>query len=106
MMINGTVQGFPTFSTKGWIAVIFLGTFAGAIQFGLFTWALKWISPTTAGLYITLSPIAAVVLAILLIGESVTLVLVVGLALVLLAILLGSGALSQLWGLIRLPRDK
>jgi drug/metabolite transporter (DMT)-like permease len=37
----------PTLSPKGWIAVVFLGTIAGAVQFSLFMWALRWLPPTT-----------------------------------------------------------
>lgn len=29
----------PALGTKGWIAVVFLGTIAGAVQFSLFMWA-------------------------------------------------------------------
>ncbi len=88
--------GVPNFSSKGWMAVVFLGTFAGAIQFALFTWALRWLPPSTTVLYITLNPITAMVLGVLLIGETVTVPLILGLALVLTAILLGSGVLSNM----------
>lgn len=89
-------QGIPDFSNTEWAVVLFLGIFAGAIQFGLFTWALRWLSPTTVALYITLNPITAMTLGILLIGEAVTLRLAVGLILVLTAILLGSGTFSEI----------
>ncbi|MEM7633477.1 MAG: DMT family transporter [Pseudomonadota bacterium] len=95
-LVTTGVPGVPGFSTKGWIAVVFLGTFAGAIQFALFTWALRWLPPSMPVLYISLNPIMAMVLGVLLIGETVTWPLVFGLALVLTAILLGSGVLSNL----------
>ncbi len=94
-------QGIPNFSTGAWGAVLFLGTFAGAIQFGLFTWALRWLPPTIVALYITLNPIAAMTLGILLIDETVTLRLIVGLTLVVSAILLSSGVLAQAWNRLR-----
>lgn len=86
----------PQFSNKGWLAVLFLGTVSGAIQFSLFTWALRWLPPTTTVLYLTLSPISAMLLGVFLIGETATLVLVAGLVFVLTGILIGSGALSGL----------
>lgn len=83
----------PAFSHKGWIAVLFLGTIAGAVQFSLFMWALRWLPPTTTVLYLTLNPITAMVLGIMVLGESLTLELIVGMALVLIGILVGVGAL-------------
>jgi drug/metabolite transporter (DMT)-like permease len=86
----------PALTLAGWIAVIFLGTIAGAVQFSLFMWALRWLSPTTTVLYLTLNPIAAMVLGIVVLGESLTAELVAGMALVLTGILVGTGAYSAL----------
>lgn len=86
----------PLFTTKGWIAVIFLGSVAGAGQFSLFMWALRWLPPTTTVLYLTLNPIAAMVLGILVLGEHLTAELVAGMALVLAGILIGSGVYANL----------
>ena len=83
----------PAFSHKGWIAVLFLGTIADAVQFSLFMWGLRWLPPTTTVLYLTLNPITAMVLGIMVLGESLTLELIVGMALVLIGILVGVGAL-------------
>ncbi len=74
---------WPEFSTAGWLAVLFLGTFGGAIQFSLFTWALRWLPPTRTVIYLTLNPVSAMLLAALLLDETVTLILIAGLALVL-----------------------
>jgi drug/metabolite transporter (DMT)-like permease len=81
----------PAFSPKGWIAVIFLGSISGALQFSLFTWALRWLPPTTTVLYLTLNPLTAMVLGMVLLGESLTVELFAGMALVLTGILVGSG---------------
>ncbi|MBS0561307.1 MAG: DMT family transporter [Proteobacteria bacterium] len=82
----------PAFSPHGWIAVMFLGTVSGAMQFSLFMWALRWLPPTTTVLYLTLNPIAAMVLGIVVLGESLTSGLIAGMALVISGIVLGSGA--------------
>jgi drug/metabolite transporter (DMT)-like permease len=76
--------------------VVFLGTIAGAVQFSLFMWALRWLPPTTTVLYLTLNPIAAMVLGIVVLGESLAAELVAGMALVLMGILVGSGAYATL----------
>jgi drug/metabolite transporter (DMT)-like permease len=86
----------PPFSSKGWIAVIFLGTIAGTMQFSLFMWALRCLTPTTTVLYLTLNPIAAMVLGIVVLGEGLTAELVAGMALVLTGILVGTGAYAAL----------
>jgi len=88
----------PVFSAKGWLAVLFLGSIAGALQFSLFMWALRWLPPTTTVLYLTLNPIAAMVLGILLLGERLTPEMLVGFGLVLAGILVGVGVLRMpLW---------
>ncbi len=93
------VQGglaLPSFSVNGWIAVVFLGSVAGAVQFSLFMWALRWLPPTVTVLYLTLNPIAAMVLGIIVLGEHLTAELVAGMALVLIGIVVGSGAYASL----------
>lgn len=90
---NGGIM-LPAFSFSGWMATLFLGSVAGALQFSLFMWALRWLPPTTTVLYLTLNPITAMVLGIVLLGEKLTLELVVGLVFVLCGILVGNGIYS------------
>lgn len=91
--VTGGTPEIPILDTNGWLILIFLGTFGSAIQFALFTWALRWLPPSTTVLYIALNPITAMLLGALLIGETVTMSLIAGLALVLIAILISSGLL-------------
>jgi drug/metabolite transporter (DMT)-like permease len=93
---RGGGLALPPFSFKGWVAVVFLGTIAGAGQFSLFMWALRWLTPTTTVLYLTLNPIAAMVLGIVVLGEKLTAELVAGMALVLIGIMVGTGAYAAL----------
>jgi threonine/homoserine efflux transporter RhtA len=53
-----------------------------AIQFSLFTWALRWLPPSRVVIYLTLNPIVAILLASLFLGETVTPVLIAGLVFV------------------------
>ena len=87
---GGAVAAIPTFSREGWYAVLFLGTLGGAIQFSLFTWALRWLPPTRTVIYLTLNPISAMLLAVAILGESVTAVLITGLVFVLSGIFLAN----------------
>ena len=91
---HGGGLALPALSPKGWMAVVFLGTIAGTVQFSHFMWALRWLPPTTTVLYLTLNPITAMVLGIVVLGEKLTAELIAGMALVLIGILVGSSAFS------------
>ena len=81
----------PGLSVGGWVALLFLGTLAGAVQFSLFMWALRWLPSTSTVLYLTLNPMTAMVLGVVLLGEVVTAELLVGMGLVITGIVIGSG---------------
>ena len=83
-------SGLPAFSPAGWFAVVFLGIGGGAMQFGLWIWAVSKLTPTQAAIYLTLTPVTAVLLASLILGEPVSLGLFAGLALVVGSILLAN----------------
>ena len=85
-LASGRLAHWPRFSSEGWLAVIFLGTVGAAIQFSLFTWALRWLPPSRAVIYLTLNPITAILLAGVMLGEAITPVLIVGLVLVIAGI--------------------
>ena len=71
-----------------WISLIFLGIIGGAFQFTAYTWALKWLTPTRATVYLTLNPISAIFIAYPVLGETITTSALIGLACVLSAIFL------------------
>lgn len=87
----------PPFSHTGWLVVLFLGTVAGAVQFSLFTWALRWLPPTTTVLYLTLNPIAAMALGMAALDEHLTVELIAGFVLVLAGILVGTNVVSNVF---------
>lgn len=62
----------------GWGAVAFIGISSG-IAFLLWLWALKQTSPTRVTVFLSLSPVTAAVLGVLLLGERFTLGLAFGL---------------------------
>jgi drug/metabolite transporter (DMT)-like permease len=68
-----------SFSAAQWIAVIYLGAFGGAAAFFLWVLALRLTTPTRVANTMTVNPIAASLLAAILIGEPLGWNLVVGL---------------------------
>ncbi len=77
--LTGRVAVLSTFGTPQWIAGIYLGVAGGALAFILWVMALQRASPTRVANTMTVNPIAAGLLATQLVGEPITLNLVVGL---------------------------
>jgi drug/metabolite transporter (DMT)-like permease len=92
---HGAVRAWPHFSAEGWASVVFLGTVGGVVQFGLFNWALRWLPPSRVVIYLTLNPISAMLLGNLMLGETVTLLLMVGLFFVISGILVANVAIGK-----------
>jgi drug/metabolite transporter (DMT)-like permease len=67
------------FGTSQWIAGIYLGVGGGAAAFILWVIALERATPTRVANTMTVNPIAAALLAAILIGEPITPNLVLGL---------------------------
>lgn len=76
---TGRVVVLSTFGTAQWIAGIYLGVAGGALAFILWVMALQRATPTRVANTMTVNPIAAGLLATQLVGEPITLNLVVGL---------------------------
>jgi len=72
----------------GAVAVLFISLVGTLLPFGLFLKALEYIEATEAGITATLEPVVAGVGAFLLLGEALTVVQLVGAALVIAAIVL------------------
>ncbi len=75
-------------SLLDWWILIFLGVIGGAAQFASYTWSLGWITPSTAGIALTLAPISAFLFAWPLLGEIISLRAIIGLILVVSAIVI------------------
>lgn len=75
-----------TFSAAQWIAGIYLGIGGGALAFILWVLALQRATPTRVANTMTVNPIAAALLAAPLVGEPITLNLIIGLVAVFLGI--------------------
>jgi len=78
-LLTGRVAVLGAFSTPEWIAGVYLGVVGGALAFILWVMALQRASPTRVANTMTVNPVAAALLATPLVGEPITLNLVVGL---------------------------
>ena len=77
--LTGRVAVLANFGAPEWIAGIYLGVFGGALAFILWVLALQRTTPTLVANTMTVNPIAAGLLATQLVGEPITLNLIVGL---------------------------
>ncbi|HEU4379219.1 MAG TPA: EamA family transporter, partial [Hyphomicrobiaceae bacterium] len=77
--LTGRVAVLASFSTNDWIAGVYLGVGGGALAFILWVLALHKASPTRVANTMTVNPIAAGLLAAMLVGEPITVHLMVGL---------------------------
>ena len=84
---EGFYEALPRFSAGGWAAVIFIGVSSG-VFFYLWLWALERAPATKVTIFLALSPITAAGLGALLLGEPVTVLLLLGVACVALGLCL------------------
>jgi len=68
--------------------VLFLGVLGGAVLWYLYGFALSTLNPTQAAVYVNLNPLAAMILATVLLGERVTGPMLLGFAMVLAGVVL------------------
>jgi drug/metabolite transporter (DMT)-like permease len=77
--LTGSVTALSSFGAPQWIAGAYLGIGGGALAFILWVMALERATPTRVASTMTVNPVAAGLLANWLIGEPITLDLVLGL---------------------------
>jgi drug/metabolite transporter (DMT)-like permease len=75
---SGGFDAVRSFDAAQWAAVLYLGAFAGALGFYLWVYALERATPTRVANTITVSPIAAALLAAVLVGEPIGISLIAG----------------------------
>lgn len=88
--LRGVFAHAPHFTGTGWAAVLFLGTFGGAVGFALWIWALQRSTPSRVAVFLALNPVTATLLGALLLGEFITWRFVFGLACVIASISLAN----------------
>ena len=75
---TGGFDQIPAFGLIGWLAVLFIGASSGLGYF-LWLWALRATTPTRVNIFLALSPITAVALGALFLGEAVSALFFAGL---------------------------
>jgi drug/metabolite transporter (DMT)-like permease len=78
-MLTGRLAALSGFGVQEWIAGVYLGVAGGALAFILWVLALEKATPTRVANTMTVNPLAAALLATVLVGEPITLNLIVGL---------------------------
>ena len=78
-LLTGRVAILDTFGIPQWLAGVYLGVGGGALAFILWVLALERATPTRVANTMTVNPIAAGLLATQLVGEPITVNLIVGL---------------------------
>lgn len=91
---EGFFAGAPAFTHDGWLAVVFIGLSSG-IGYFLWLWALRHSSATNVTVFLALSPVTAAALGGLLLGERITVMLGIGIALIVFGIWLAHRPASR-----------
>ena len=78
-LLTGRLAVLSTFGVPQWLAGVYLGVGGGALAFILWVMALERTTPTRVANTMTVNPIAAGLLATQLVGEPITLNLIIGL---------------------------
>jgi drug/metabolite transporter (DMT)-like permease len=97
--LTGSVAALGNLNAPQWIAGIYLGVGGGALAFILWVMALQRATPTRVASTMTVNPVAAGVLAALLVGEPITANLVVGLVAVFAGIWIATTEARMMHGL-------
>ena len=77
---GGGFERVAAYGVAEWLAALYLGAFAGGLGFYLWVYALQRTTPTRVANTITVSPIAAALLASVLVGEPIAGSLIIGVA--------------------------
>jgi drug/metabolite transporter (DMT)-like permease len=77
-LLTGRLAVLSDFGAKEWIAGLYLGVAGGALAFILWVLALEKATPTRVANTMTVNPVAAALLAAVLVSEPITLNLIVG----------------------------
>jgi drug/metabolite transporter (DMT)-like permease len=72
LALGGTEFGIPSASTQGWLLAVTSGIVQYACAFWLYLWALKGLRADEAGLYLSLTPVFGLMVAIPVLGERLT----------------------------------
>lgn len=75
---EGMLQNLSGFTALEWLSIFYLGFFGTVLGFVWYYEGIKTIGPVKAGQFINFVPISAILLAFFMLGETITLSLLVG----------------------------
>lgn len=78
LLVEDFPQTLSQIDGKAAALMLFLGIFCGALGFYLWTFALTRLSPTQVAVYANVNPMVAIILGVILLGESLTTVFLAG----------------------------
>jgi drug/metabolite transporter (DMT)-like permease len=87
---RGGFAATHSFGVTQWLAILLLGVFGGAAAFYLWSYALERTTPTRVANTMTVNPVTASIIAALIIGEAISVSLVVGMVAVFTGIWIAS----------------
>lgn len=79
---------FGELNSKGYLGIIYGGIFSSLIAYSFYNWALSKLQAYKTSVFVYIDPVAAILIAIPLLGEKITIPFLVGSALVFLGILI------------------
>lgn len=79
---NGVIRNLTHYSATDWVGIIYLAIFGTVIGFVWYYEGIKRIGATKAGLFINFVPISAILLGFFILGETITVSLLIGAVLV------------------------
>jgi drug/metabolite transporter (DMT)-like permease len=91
-VLEGGLAGVLQYSLSMWLSLAYLGLLGTVLAFILYYQGIKSIGPSKTAIFINLVPIWAMILGTIVLGERVTLALVLGAAMVIGGVLLTSRA--------------
>ena len=89
-VVEGGLTGVTQYSLEMWLSLAYLGLMGTVLAFILYYQGIKSIGPSKTAIFINLVPIWAMTLSTIVLGESITLPLVIGAAMVIVGVFLTS----------------
>ena len=77
------LSGFKAVPGSGWLALAYLVLFATALGQQAWLYGVKAIGPSRAGVFVNVIPVSALILSVVILGESIGAREVIGIALIL-----------------------
>ncbi|MEE8589700.1 MAG: DMT family transporter [Spirochaetia bacterium] len=89
-LLEGGLIGIPHYSFAMWLSLLYLGLMGTVLAFILYYQGIKSIGPSKTAIFVNFVPIWAMILGAIILGEAITLALILGAAMVIGGVFLTS----------------